>query len=78
MACQLTFAALGNAKASIAVAITRKFILLIPLIFIMPRLFPENPTMAVYMAEPAADIIAVIFTVVLFINQFKKALKEIS
>ncbi len=78
MACQLTFSALGNAKASIAVAVTRKFILLIPLIFIMPRLFSAAPTLAVYMAEPAADIIAVIFTVILFINQFKKALKEIS
>ncbi len=78
MACQLTFAALGNARASISVAIMRKFVLLIPLIFIMPRLLPRNQVMAVYMAEPAADIIAVTFTVVLFIDQFKKALKSIS
>ncbi|MCI8829696.1 MAG: MATE family efflux transporter [Lachnospiraceae bacterium] len=78
MACQLTFAALGNARASISVAIIRKFILLIPLIFILPRLLPRNQVMAVYMAEPVADIIAVTFTVVLFVNQFKKALKSIS
>ena len=78
MACQLTFAALGNARASISVAIMRKFILLIPLIFILPRLLPRNQVMAVYMAEPVADIIAVTFTVVLFVNQFKKALKSIS
>lgn len=78
MACQLTFSALGNAKASIAVAVTRKFVLLIPLIFIMPKLFAANPTLAVYMAEPVADIIAVTFTVILFINQFKKALNEAS
>ena len=78
MACQLTFAALGNARASISVAIMRKFILLSPLSFILPRLLPRNQVMAVYMAEPVADIIAVTFTVVLFVNQFKKALKSIS
>ena len=38
MACQLTFMSLGNAKASIVVAVMRKFILLIPLIFIMPAI----------------------------------------
>ncbi len=37
MACQIgTFGALGNAKSSILVAVMRKFILLIPLIYIMP------------------------------------------
>ena len=35
IACQMTFISLGNAKASILVAVMRKFILLIPLIYIM-------------------------------------------
>ena len=65
-------------KASIAVAVTRKFILLIPLIYIMPLIFPSNKTMAVYMAEPVADFIAVTFTCILFTFQFKKSLSEIS
>ena len=34
--------------------------------------------MAVYMAEPVADIIAVTFTAILFAVQFKKAMQEIS
>ena len=34
IACQMTFTSLGNAKASILVAVMRKFILLIPLIYI--------------------------------------------
>lgn len=78
IACQITFTSLGNAKASIAVAVTRKFILLIPLIYIMPLIFPSNKTMAVYMAEPVADFIAVTFTCILFTFQFKKSLSEIS
>ena len=78
MACQMTFTSLGNAKASITVAVMRKFVLLIPLIYIMPQALPVNKTMAVYMAEPVADFIAVSFTAVLFTFQFKKALAGIS
>lgn len=77
MACQMTFTSLGNAKASILVAVMRKFILLIPLIFILPRIFTADPTTAVYLAEPAADVLAVAFTAVLFSFQFKKAMAGI-
>ena len=56
MACQITFGALGNAKSSILVAVMRKFILLIPLIYIMPMVLSGDKTMAVYMAEPVADV----------------------
>lgn len=76
IACQMTFTALGKAVNSIVVAVVRKFILLLPLIYIMPRFFADK-TMGVYAAEPIADIIAVTFTAILFTIQFKKALKEI-
>ena len=78
MACQMTFNSLGNAKASILVAVMRKFILLIPLIYLLPLIFPSNKTTAVYLAEPIADFLAVSFTAILFIFQFKKALAEMS
>lgn len=78
MACQMTFTSLGNAKASIIVAVMRKFVLLIPLIYIMPRIFTSDPATAVYMAEPVADFFAVAFTSVLFTFQFRKALRKIS
>lgn len=77
MACQLTFTALGKAVSSIVVAVMRKFVLLIPLIYIMPAIFTSDKTTAVYMAEPVADVIAVTFTAILFIFQFKKALAAI-
>lgn len=72
MACQMTFTAIGNAPASIIVAVTRKFILLLPLIYLMPRILTGDQTMAVYLAEPIADFIAVSFTSVLFYFQFRK------
>ncbi|WP_297277108.1 MATE family efflux transporter [uncultured Brachyspira sp.] len=70
-ACQQTFIALGNAKISSFLAILRKIILLIPLIFILP-IFLENKVMAVLLAEPIADFLAVCTTVTLFTIYFKK------
>ena len=76
MACQMTFISLGNAEASILVAVMRKFILLLPLIYIMPHIFTADKARAVYMAEPVADFLAICFTSVLFYFQFKKALRQ--
>ena len=76
VACQMTFTSLGKAVNSIIVAVVRKFVLLIPLIYIVPHIV-SDPTTGVYMAEPIADVIAVTFTSVLFAVQFKKALADI-
>lgn len=54
-ACQQSFVALGQAKISLFLALLRKFILLIPLIFILPHFF-ANQVFAVFLAEPVADI----------------------
>lgn len=75
IAAQMTFISLGKAFSSIIVAVVRKFVLLLPLIYIVPH-FVENKTTGVYLAEPIADILAVTFTAILFILQFRKALKE--
>jgi putative MATE family efflux protein len=76
IACQMTFMSIGNAKSSIIVAVMRKFILLLPLIYIVPHIWTSNQTMAVYLAEPIADFFAVTFTAVLFYFQFRKVLTE--
>ena len=73
IACQMTFVSIGNAPCSILVAVLRKFVLLLPLIFLLPSLLPDKVT-AVYLAEPVADAIAVTCTALLFSRQFKKAL----
>ena len=73
-ACQQTFVALGQAKISLFLALLRKIILLIPLIFILPN-FLENKVLAVFLAEPAADILAALTTGTLFFWQFPKLLK---
>ena len=75
VACQMAFISLGKALSSIIVAVVRKFVLLLPLIYIVPH-FVADKTMGVYLAEPIADILAVLFTAILFSFQFRKALRE--
>lgn len=77
IACQMTFVALGKAVSSMIVAIMRKFVLLLPLIYVMPLFFDEEmKTFGIYLAEPIADFIAVSFTAVLFAVQFGRSLRE--
>ena len=76
MACQQTFIALGNAKTSVFLALLRKVILLIPLIYILPCCF-SNKLFAVFLAEPVADVIAVSTTALLFFREYRRLDKEI-
>ena len=69
--CQQTFIAFGNSKTSAFLAIFRKVIVLIPLIFILP-LFLEDKVFAVFLAEPIADAVAVLTTVTLFFFEMRK------
>lgn len=71
LSCQQTFIALGNAVTSVFLALLRKVILLIPLIFILPIFFTDK-VFAVYLAEPVADIVAVSVTSILFIRQYRR------
>ena len=76
ISCQMTFVSLGKAVSSVAAAVVRKIVLLVPLIYIMP-MFVSDQTLGVYMAEPIADLLAVTFTSILFAFQFKKAIRRI-
>lgn len=76
IACQQTFIALGNAKAALFLAILRKIILLIPLIYILPHFFADK-VFAVFLAEPVADLLAVCTTAAMFAVQFKKSMAEL-
>ena len=72
----MAFVSLGQALCSMTVAIMRKFVLLLPLIYLIPNLVADK-TMGVYTAEPVADILAVIFTAILFFFVFRKAMKQL-
>lgn len=87
-ACQQVFVALGQAKVSLFLALLRKIILLIPLIYILPIAIPdnvltsiqqsilpmslENKVFAIFLAEPISDFIAAFTTITLFIITTKK------
>ncbi len=73
IACQQTFIAVGQAKVSLFLALLRKIVLLIPLIYIMPALLSDK-VFAVFFAEPVADLLAATITVITFALQFGKIL----
>ena len=74
-ACQQTFVALGQAKISLFLALLRKVILLIPLVFILPLILTNNQVFAVYLAEPVADFLAATCTGLVFLRRFPKILE---
>lgn len=73
LACQNSFLALGNAKVSIFLALLRKVFLLLPLIYLLPQLL-SNQIVAVFLAQPIADLIAVTTTFLLFTREYKRKL----
>ena len=75
IACQQTFVALGQAKYSLFLALLRKIILLLPLIWLLPQLISDQ-VFAVFLAEPIADMIATLTTLTLFLLQFPKLLAK--
>ena len=75
ISCQQAFMALGQAKISLVMALLRKVILLIPLIFTLPNFFADK-AFAVFLAEPIADIVAAAVTTFMFFRFFFKMLKE--
>ena len=73
IACQQTFLALGQAKISLFMALLRKMVLLVPLIFILPTFASEgNKLAAVLAAEPISDVIAALTTIIVFTIFYKK------
>ncbi|MGN1147538.1 MAG: MATE family efflux transporter [Lachnospiraceae bacterium] len=74
-ACQQTFVAMGKAVHSLFLAVLRKLILLIPLIYILP-VFIEDKVFAVFLAEPVSDILAVATTVTVFRLTVWKMMKK--
>lgn len=73
--CQQTFVALGQAKISMFLALLRKIILLIPLIFILPYFF-DSKVFAILLAEPVSDFIAASVTSMAFALQINRILNE--
>lgn len=73
--CQQTFVSLGEAKISLFLAMLRKIILLIPLVFLFAYGLKWE-VFGVLMAQPVADILAATTTILVFSIQFPKILRK--
>ena len=74
-AVQQTFLSVGQAKASVFIAMLRKVVLLIPLALILPRLFGMG-ALGIYIAEPIADFTCASISCILFAVKSKKIFAE--
>ena len=73
---QQSFVALGEAKYASCLALLRKVILLIPLIYILPNFFADK-VFAVFLAEPIADVLSTTTTSIVFINRIRKLMRQL-
>ena len=71
--CQQVFVSLGQAKISLFIAILRKIVLLVPLIYVLPNFF-EDKQFGVIIAEPISDMTSAITAITIFIIFYKKRL----
>jgi Na+-driven multidrug efflux pump len=69
----ILFQAIGKAAPALILSLLRQFIILTPLILVLPRIFNLGLT-GIWLAFPIADILAVIITVILI----KREMNEIS
>ena len=74
---QQVFMATGKARQSLFVAILRKVILLIPLIYILPNFF-DDKVFAVFLAEPVADVISITCCTALFLVTFRRDMAKLA
>lgn len=73
-ACQNTLIALGQAKTSMFLALLRKVILLIPLALILPKFLGVT---GILIAEPIADMLAIVTTCIVFYFTTRKLFQHI-
>ena len=75
ISCQNMFLALGQSKSSLFLALLRKVVLIIPLIYILPNFF-EDKVFAVCLSGPISDVLATLAAVILFAIQFRGILNK--
>lgn len=75
MASLQTLMALGKAGTSVFLSLLRKVFLLIPFIYLFPLLM-DDKVFAVIVAEPIADLLSIVSTIIIFSIQFRCTLRE--
>lgn len=68
---QNVFRSLGDVKRPIIIAMSRKVILLVPLLYILPKIISPN-VLGIFLAEPISDISAQILSLIIFIPYYRK------
>ena len=61
-ACQSTLQAMNRPVITFWIGLSRTLLLLIPLVWLLPRLFPDHTDTGVFLAQPVTDVLVFAFT----------------
>ncbi len=73
---QYILKSLGLAWSSLTLGLLRRVVLLIPLLMLMPRLFAENGSMAVFMTAPVIELLTLIISLCYYLRIRRQIIKE--
>ncbi len=66
------YQSVGKAKQSLLLALLRQIILFIPIVFILPAIFPQNELLAIWISFPLADILSTVISGLMLKFELKK------
>ena len=74
--CTAFFQSIGKPGLSIFLSLTRQLIFIVPILYILPRIFADNPVEGVWWAFPTSDIMAFVLSMVVLYVNVKKFLHK--
>ena len=71
-ACQSTLQAMNRPVVTFWLGLSRTLLLLVPLVWLLPRLFSSHPDAAVFVAQPIADVLVAVVSLLLLLSSLQK------
>ena len=70
-ACQSTLPAMNRPVVTFWLGLSRTLLLLVPLVWLLPRLFSSHPDAAVFVAQPIADVLVAVVSLLLLLSSLQ-------
>jgi Na+-driven multidrug efflux pump len=71
-ACQSTLQAMNRPVVTFWLGLSRTLLLLVPLVWLLPRLFSSHPDASVFVAQPIADVLVAVVSLLLLLSSLRK------
>ena len=75
--CQSTLQAMNRPVVTFWLGLSRTLLLLVPLVWLLPRLFASHADAVVFVAQPITDVVIGTITVIILVKSLKKQIHQI-